>query len=134
MMTNKIIINNQLHERPERKDRSAPNGFGRDGKPKTATTTTPAIHGGMKSQTRSGGVHPWLHGQALGDTAPDKPGYGVTPAIHNAMGSETPEHRGADYGPDEAGRVLGDSLKISTPHGSARLDRAARLPTKNVGR
>jgi hypothetical protein len=63
-----------------------------------------------------------------------KLGYGKTVPVHNGMNTKTPEARGADYGPDEASRVLGDSLKISTAHGSARLDKAARLPLKNAGR
>ena len=124
----------QLHTVPaHRKDRDAPPGLGRQLDRAPKKLTEPKLAPGMHRVT-TGALHPYLHSRPLNDETADKLGYGVTVPVHNGMGTKTPEHRGADYGPDEAKRVFGDSMKISAPHGSARLDKAAHLPTKNVGR
>jgi hypothetical protein len=104
--------------------RHAPAGFSRDGKRKLATTTKPALtFGADKRQTK--GEFGYHHGTTVEDEPlVAKLGYGKQVPIHNAMRSENPEHRGADYGPDHGGKILSQSGPGSwreEAHGVARL-------------
>lgn len=91
----------------------------RNGSPKRTTIPQPAW--GMKSQTRPGGTHPFLHGQALSDETADKLSQnGRTVPVHSGMGSKDNEHRGADYGPGEGSRILAGAPSLEK-HGEARF-------------
>jgi hypothetical protein len=109
-------------------------GFGRyDGKPKNLKAPETVI--GQKRQT-AGALHPYLHGQAVNDETADKLCHNEAKSfpIHNGMGSETPDHRGADYGPDHGSKVLRDGGKLDWDHKHGDVDKAARLPSKLIGR
>jgi hypothetical protein len=104
--------------------RHAPAGFGRDGKPKLATTTTPALtYGADKRQTV--GEFGYHHGIVTEDEPlTTKIGAGRQAPIHSGMRTETPETRGADYGMAHGGKILGQSGPGSwrnEAHGVARL-------------
>ena len=92
--------------------------IGRDGRvQKHAEVNEPAIAFGMKSQTRPGGVHPHLHGQAINDEVDDK--------LHIGKGN-VPTHSGMRTSPKSN---AGDRLRGTHDRGvgSRILDEAARL-------
>jgi hypothetical protein len=98
---------------------SAPEGFGRyDGKPKTATTTTPAITPGMRS--RIAPSHEFAHGAPLNDeplqknwegkgNVPTHPGMVTTPARDDP-------HRGT-HNPQLGNAVLKEAGRLGVPVG-----------------
>lgn len=109
-----------------RKDRDAPNGFGRKFGEKHFAT--PPTTFGAKRQTR-GTQSAYHHGVAVQDEPlTTKIGHtGKTVPVHSGMRTATPEARGADYGPGHGSRILGDAgtqswrSEVGSKHGVARL-------------
>jgi hypothetical protein len=109
------------HLRPERAGRSAPPGFGRfDGKPKAHTIKEPEVAYGMVHQGADRKtLSDFHHGiPTLDEPMTTKPHLqGRAVPIHNGMGSETPEHRGADYGSEHGSKILTDAGRLGAPVG-----------------
>ena len=83
--------------------------IGRDGRvQKHSEVRDPAIAWNMKSQTRPGGVHGWLHGQCENDSADVKLHLiGKTVPVACAMdSSKTQNQRGTDKGVNAASEHL----------------------------
>jgi hypothetical protein len=111
---------------------AAHGNMARAGAPKRLTSPAPAY--GQKRQT-AGPLHPFLHGQAVNDETAGKLCHGKSSAIHNGIGSESPEHRGADYGLDHGSTILqrGGTLALDK-HGDVRPGQLPNPATKrNAG-
>ncbi len=96
----------------------------RNGKPKALTV--PKITHSMRDVGKSGHGLAFVGGKRpLDDEPNDKLSQNARSVpVHNGMGSERPENRGADYGPDHGSKILRDAGPgswISEPHGTARL-------------
>jgi hypothetical protein len=107
-----FIRNGQLH--PARVNRDAPNGFGRDGKTKTALTTTPQLVPGAKRVTKPS--HEFLHGAPIDDEPMQKNWEGKgNVAVHPGM-TTTPKSddpfRGLHPHPDSGSVVLADAGRL----------------------
>lgn len=81
----------------------------RDGAPKNILTDNVPVKPGMVRQT-SGDLHPYLHGQALDDSAPDKHFIGkeVTPLMRSR-----PER--GQHTPGEAQALLSEASRLGKP-------------------
>lgn len=131
VMRNGALFTNghNAHLDPRRENRSAAPGLFRlDGAPKRLTDPAPAH--GQKRRTK-GALSAYHHGVTVQDEPmTTKPGHtGKAVPIHNGMGSATPEHRGANYGPDHGSKILGSAGPASwrdEPHGGARLPAKGR--------
>jgi hypothetical protein len=122
----------QLHLRPERKDRSAPNGFGR--KFGTKTFPVPALAPGMARQTK-GTPSAYNHGVTQFDEPLATKVTGSNVPVHPGM---TDQQRGKCVTCPTANDVLGDSgshswrQEVGTKHGSHAPIGA--LPPKLIGK
>jgi hypothetical protein len=99
-----------MERNPQRRLNSSidkPNIAPRDGAPKNIAE--PAITPDMKRQT-SGELHPYLHGQTLDDSAPDKRTAPVTP--HSATPSRADRGKHID---GQAAAVLESAARLGRP-------------------
>lgn len=93
----------------------------RNGAPKR--THVPAVAWGMRDRGATDHPLPFVGGRRPLDDEPNDKAFlnGKSSPIHNGMGSETPEHRGADWGVDHGSTILGQSIRGLAKHGEARL-------------
>jgi hypothetical protein len=89
----------------------------RNGKGKRPDKLTPGY--GMRDVSATGHGLAFVGGKRPLDDEPNDKSFlnGKTVPIHNGMGSETPEHRGADYGPDHGSDVLREAGRLGAPVG-----------------
>lgn len=108
---------------------AAHNNFARSGAAKRLHSPAPVI--GQRRAT-TGTQSAFHHGVAVQDEPLTTKLTGRSVPIHNGMGSETPEHRGADYGQDHGARILRDagpgSWRSEVGGKHAEIDKAACLP------
>ena len=104
-------------------------GLGRNGAAKKLTDPSPAH--GMRRTTRQT-QSAYHHGVAVQDepltTKISQSGKAVP--IHNGMGSERPEYRGANYGPDHGSSILNRDRQSMETHGDHLCSKSACLPPK----
>lgn len=124
------LAHGQLHLMPHRAGKSAPPGAFRKFGEKALPTPEPVI-GHARREAKGGHPLAFVGGtRPLNDETADKLCInGKTVPVHNGMGSETPEHRGADYGPNGGSDILSRTPRDwDKKHGD--IDKAARLPSK----
>jgi hypothetical protein len=126
---------------PFKHDQYHVHNLARAGAPKrfAAPTIHPGMVGAPKSAKKLSAYH---HGV----TVEDEPlttkfaHTGKSSPIHNGMGSENPEHRGMDFGPDHGSKILGSAGpaswrdEVGGKHGEFILDKSARLPDPPSGK
>jgi hypothetical protein len=99
--------------------------------------TTPTITPGMSRQTK--GEFGFYHGVTVQDEPLTTKLTGKSSPIHNGMGSENPEHRGQDFGPDHGSKILGAAgpaswrSDVGGKHGDI-IDKGACLPDPPSGK
>jgi len=93
----------------------------RNGAPKR--THVPAPAWGMRDRGATDHPLAFVGGKRPFDDEPNDNAFlnGQSCPIHNGMGSEDNEHRGADYGPDHGSTILAGSIRGLVKHGEARL-------------
>lgn len=116
------LVYGQMHLRPERQGRSAPEGFGRyDSLPKAHTITEPAISHGMKRQTKPS--HEFLHGAPVQDEPPEKHfvGKGNVPTHPGMITTHvTDDPRRGSHDPQLGNAILQEAGRLGAPIGGWR--------------
>jgi hypothetical protein len=105
----------------------------RTGKQKNlaAAPTHPSMASAPKNAKPLSAFH---HGVTVQDEPLTAKLTGKNVPVHNGMGSENPEHRGQDFGPDHGSKILGAAgpaswrSDVGGKHGEFILDKSARLP------
>jgi hypothetical protein len=110
------LSNGQLHTRPERAGRSAPEGMGRyDGKRKNHTLADPAIAYGQKRQSKPS--HEFCHGAPVNDEPLQKNWEGKSVPIHPGM---TPKQVALSATAPTAKAILEEAGRLGAPAGGWR--------------